>query len=378
MFLHLPSHLSPVEQLIAEDMEQNFADSVEARLAFMRQRGVTDPYELAQIEQDYITERQPKAQALLDKYLETVPQWLEQHQCSDDEFAQTWALLGGVWNIVEFERIRHIVRLQYQYPQVLQVAKALGRVADDEGPARVALGTGRQQRVEHSTPSDIEGVGVGNDLSALLPLELAQMADAELDSLFAYKFATRRLQTFSYKSQIMHPSHKLRLHRARQKGPMVVCLDTSASMQGVPSEIAHSLVVKLLQLALKQNRDLLLIPFAVQARPFDVRRNRSRLLDFFRQPAGGDTDATAMLQLTIHTLCSKPEYGCADVLLVSDFQIPMPSDDLMRQLYLMRDNGTKFFGLQIGETLPNPLFQLFDRIWHLPYETRSAPWFIHK
>ena len=83
MYLHLPSHLSPVEQLIAEDMEQNFADSVEARLAFMRQRSVTDPYELAQIEQDYITERQPKAQALLDKYLETVPQWLEQHQCSD-------------------------------------------------------------------------------------------------------------------------------------------------------------------------------------------------------------------------------------------------------------------------------------------------------
>ena len=95
------------------------------------------------------------------------------------------ALMGGVWNIVEFERIRHIVRLQYQFPQVLQVAKVLGRVADDEGPARVALGTGRQQRVEHSTPSDIEGVGVGNDLSALLPLELAQMADAELDSLFA-------------------------------------------------------------------------------------------------------------------------------------------------------------------------------------------------
>lgn len=378
MFLHFPPHLDFVTQLLCDDMEQNFVQAIEAKLAFMRQRGVTDPYELAQIEQDYITERQPKAQALLDKYLETVPQWLEQHQCSNDEFAQAWALMGGVWNIVEFERIRHIVRLQYQYPQVLQVAKVLGRVADDEGPARVALGTGRQQRVEHSTPSDIEGVGVGNDLSALLPLEMAQMADAELDSLFAYKFATRRLQTFSYKSQIMHPSHKLRLHRARQKGPMVVCLDTSASMQGVPSEIAHSLVVKLLQLALKQNRDLLLIPFAVQARPFDVRQNRSRLLDFFRQLAGGDTDATAMLQLTIHTLCSKPEYGCADVLLVSDFQIPMPSDDLMRQLYLLRDNGTKFFGLQIGETLPNPLFQLFDRIWHLPYETRSAPWFIHK
>ena len=378
MFLHLPPHLSPVEQLIADDMEQNFADSLQAKLDFMRMRGVTDPYELAQIEQDYITERLPKAQLLLDKCLESVPQWLAQHECSDDEFAQCWALMGGVWNVVEFERIRPIVRLQYQYPQVLEVAKVLGRVADSDGPARVPLGSGHMQRVQHSTPSDIEGVGVGNDLSALLPLELAQMADHDLDGLFAYKFATHRLQTFAYKSQIMHPAHKLRLQRARPKGPMLVCLDTSASMQGVPTEVSHSLVVKLLQLALQQDRDLLLIPFAVHARPYDVRRNRSRLLDFFRQPSGGDTDATAMLQVLLHTLASRPEYAGADVLLVSDFQIPMPADELLRQLRYLHDNGTRFYGLQIGETRPSQWPDYFDRIWLLPYESRLRPWYIHK
>lgn len=377
-YLTFPAHLDFVTELICNDMEQNFVDSLSAKLDFMRKRGVTDPYELAQIEQDYITERLPKAQLLLDKCLETVPAWLVEHKCSDDEFEQAWALMGGVWNVVEFERIRHIVRIQYNYPQVLQVAKVLGRMADDEGPARVPLGMGNRQRVEHSTPSDIEGVGVGNDLSALLPLEMAQMADSELDGLFAYKFATRRLQTFSYKSQIMHPSHKLRLHRARQKGPMVVCLDTSASMQGVPTEVAHSLVVKLLQLALKQNRDLLLIPFAVNARPFDVRQNRTRLLDFFRKEAEGDTDATAMLQLTFHTLCSRPEYGSADVLLVSDFQIPMPPTDLLKQLQLMREQGTRFYGLQIGETRDSQWPKFFDQIWHLPYESRLRPWFIQK
>lgn len=376
--LSFPAHLDFVTELICNDMEQNFVDSVSARLEFMRQRGVVDPYELAQIEQDYITDRLPRAQQLLDKCLETVPAWLAEHQCSDDEFEQAWALMGGVWNVVEFERIRHIVRVQYSYPQILDVAKVLGRVADDEGPARVPLGMGNKQSVSHSTPSDIEGVGVGNDLSALLPLEMAQMADKDLDGLFAYKFATRRLQTFSYKSQIMHPSHKLRLHRARQKGPMVVCLDTSSSMQGVPTEVAHSLVVKLLQLALRQDRDLLLIPFAVHAKPYDVRRNRTRLLDFFRQPIEGDTDAEAMLQLTFQTLCSKPEYGGADVLLVSDFQIPMPPKPLLRELQMMREQGTKFFGLQIGETRESHWPDYFDRIWHLPYETRMKPWFIQK
>ena len=359
-------------------MERGFADSVEARLQFMRQRGVSDPYELAQIRQDFITERQPGTQSLLDKYLEVIPQYLADHECSDDEFSQAWALMGGIWNTVEFERIRNIVRVQYRYPAVLEVAKVMGRIADDEGPARVPLGMGNRNRVDHSAPSDIEGVGVGNDIAAMLPLEMAQMADDELSGLFAYKFATRRLQTFSYKSQIMHPQHKLQLHRARQKGPMVVCLDTSASMLGVPTEIAHSLVVKLLQLALGQDRELMLIPFSVNARPFDVRKNRTSLLDFFRKQASGDTDATQMLQLMVSTLCSREEYGGADVLLVSDFQIPMPHASLLRQLNLMHEAGTKFFGLQIGETPESAWPGYFDRIWHLPYESRLRPWYIQK
>ncbi len=378
MYLKWPEHLDPVTECICNDMERNFADAVEGRLEFMRQRGVTDPYELEQIRQDFITQRLPNQQLLLDKYLEAVPAYLEKHECSDDEFQQAWALMGGIWNTVEFERIRNIVRIQYKYPQVLAVAKVLGRVADSEGPARVPLGHGESQRVHHSSPSDIDGVGVGNDLTSLLPSEMAQMADEELDGLFAYKFATQRLQTFSYKSRIMHPNHKIRLHRARPKGPIVVCLDTSASMQGVPEEIGHSLVVKLLQLAMQQDRNLLLVPFAVNARPFDVRKNRSKLLDFFRKRAEGDTDATAMLELIIRILCEQPEYGGADVLLVSDFQIPMVSAKLQKDLMLMRENGTRFYGLQIGETRPSQWPDYFDRIFHLPYESRMRPWFIQK
>lgn len=378
MFLTFPPHLDNVTACICRDMEQGFADALEARLNFMRLRGVTDPYELAQLRQDYITQRQPVAQQLLDKCLEVVPDYLAEHACSDDEFEQTWALMGGVWNTVEFERIRAIVRVQYRYPQVLQVAKVLGRIADDEGPERVPLGQGNRESVAHAAPSDIEGVGVGNDINALLPHEMAQMADPDMDGLFAYKFATRRLQTFSYKSQVMHPSHKLQLHRARQKGPMIVCLDTSSSMQGVPEEIGHSLVVKLLQLALRQDRDFLLIAFAVSAKPIDVRKERTRLLEFFRRPSQGDTDATQMLDAVVETVSSRPEYGSADVCLVSDFQIPMVHDRLQRQINLLRDNGTKFYGLQIGELRDSQWPGFFDRIWHLEYKTRMKPWFVVK
>lgn len=378
MFLHFPPHVDKIAEIICFDLERLFADAVESRLQFMQMRGITDPYDLAQIKQDYISEFLPKQQALLDKYLDVVPAYLAEKGVSDDEFEQAWALMGGIWNNLEFERIRAIVKLQKDYPEVLEVAKVLGRIADDEGNEKVPLDGGNTMRVDHSAPSDIEGVTVGNDLSSMLPSEMAQMVDEDLNGLFVYKFATRNLQNFRYKSQIMNPSHKLQMHKARQKGPMVVCLDTSGSMAGVPERISHSLIVKLLQLALRQDRDFLLIAFSYMAKAFEVRKNRARLLDFFRKPSSGDTDVSDMLNMCIETLMSKPEFMSADVCLVSDYKMPVAGDALMKRILDLREAGTRFYGLQIGETSFKEWPKYFDRIWNLNFKMKLRPSYLMK
>lgn len=378
MFLHFPPHIDKIAEIICFDLERLFAEAVESRLQFMQMRGITDPYDLAQIKQDYISEFLPKQQALLDKYLDVVPAYLAEKGVSDDEFEQAWALMGGIWNNLEFERIRAIVKLQKDYPEVLEVAKVLGRIADDDGNEKVPLGGGNTMSVDHSAPSDIEGVTVGNDLSSMLPSEMAQMVDEDLNGLFVYKFATRNLQNFRYKSQIMNPSHKLQMHKARQKGPMVVCLDTSGSMAGVPERISHSLIVKLLQLALRQDRDFLLIAFSYMAKAFEVRKNRARLLDFFRKPASGDTDVSDMLNMCIETLMSKPEFMSADVCLVSDYKMPVAGDALMKRILDLREAGTRFYGLQIGETSFKEWPKYFDRIWNLNFKMKLRPSYLMK
>ena len=378
MYLHFPAHTDSIEKVLCNDMEGAFRAAIDNRLQFMRMRGMTDPYELAQVQQDYINEFLPRQQELLDKYLSVVPEYVTQHAVSDDEFEQCWALMGGIWNVLEFERIRLIVGLQKQYPQVLEVAKVLGRIADEEGGERVPLGGGNTMKIEHSAPSDIEGVTIGNDITSMLPSEMAQMVDDDLNGLFVYKFATRNLQNFRYKSAVMHPSHKLQLRRARQKGPMVVCLDTSGSMAGQPERISHALIVKLLQLALRQDRDFLLIAFSYMAKAFEVRQNRARLLDFFRKQASGDTDVTDMLEMCIDTLMSKPEYMSADVCLVSDYKMPLANDVLMKRVMDLRERGTRFYGLQIGETSFKEWPRYFDRIWQLNYKMNIRPSYVMK
>lgn len=371
--------LTPLETLLCEDLEKAFADAVDARMHFMQMRGVVDPYELSQLREDYLREHRPMQQQLLDKYLEAIPAYVTAHDVPLDEFAQCWALMGTIWNTVSFERIRPIVALQKQYPVLLDVARRVGRIADNEGPERVPVGSGSQYRMEHSTPSDIEGISVGNDLSALLPIELATMADEQLSGLFAYRFATRRLQTFQYKSNLMKKAQKVQVARARQKGPMIVCMDTSGSMQGPPERIAHSLVIKLLQVALHQDRDLLLITFSTTAKTFDARQNRISLLDYMRQECGGSTDGTQMLQTAFHLIASHPRYGSADLLLISDFKFPLVDASLLRELRQLQDEGTRLYALQIGISPSVKDWQPYlDGYWHLDYKVQMRPWYIYK
>ena len=79
--------------------------------------------------------------------------------------------MSGMWNTVDFERIRKIVRIQKEYPEVVKVANKMGRMADDEGQEQLHVAQGNVYKMEHSSKSDILGITVGNDLNALLPTD---------------------------------------------------------------------------------------------------------------------------------------------------------------------------------------------------------------
>lgn len=298
--------------------------------------------------------------------LKDIPEYIRQNQIDKEEFFQSWGMMSGMWNKIDFERIRKVVRIQRSYPEIVKVAHKMGRIADDEGKDQMFVSEGTVYKLEHSSKSDILGITVGNDLNALLPIEMAHCADDELEDLFVYKFLTRKLQTFQYKSEIMQPARRLETKPARRKGPMIVCLDTSGSMAGIPEKISHSLLIKLLEIADRQQRDCFLIAFSVSINPIDVRKERARLLEFFSKTACGDTDATRMLQATFRLLQSRKEYMNADVLWISDFKIPLSSSALTDRIKEYREADTHFYGLQIG-IADNEWAPFFDRVYRVDY-----------
>ena len=314
-----------------------------------------------QLRQRDIDEIKDNNSNILKHNLSAIPDYLKEKGVEKEQFYQVWGLMGGQWNSLLFDQHLKIVAWQKKYPQLEQMANKMGRIADDEAAERMPVAIGGNMKMEHAAKSDILGVALSKDIRSMLPLEVAQCSDDELYDVFLYKYATRNLQTFHHKSELLKPSRQVAPRPARLKGPMIVCVDRSGSMAGLPEELANSLMMKLLTIAERQHRDLFLISFSVEARPIEVRRDRTALLDFFRQRSVGDTNATKMLK-QVFALLESGEYASADVLWFTDFRIPLCHVELRKQLTGYRRQGTKFYGLKIGHAFDQGWEEYFDEI----------------
>lgn len=279
-------------------------------------------------------------------------------------FNQTWALMGGRWNDVEYERMRKVAMLQQRYPVLEEIANDMGRKSHQEGQLQMKSSEGMWSEMQHAAKSDIVGVSLGNDLSSLLPQEMVMYADEETENLFYVKYVNRHLQTFLYESRSNDPRRLCRKQRAVKHGPMVVCVDMSGSMTGGYEKVAMSLCMRLAEMCHVQHRACYLIAFSVQATPVDVMHDRARLLKFFQMRANGNTDARHMLDETFKLLESQPLYQGADVLWISDFRIPMPPHEYLLKMERLRQTGTRWLGLQLGIAL-NRWYAHFNKIYQI-------------
>lgn len=324
-------------------------------------------------QKSFIAIRQNNFESGLIKMMDQVTRNIKAKGIPESRAVQAWELMSGGWTETEFERRLNQMKIQDRYPEIKEIVAKMGRVADANGKDRLTIASGTDMKMEHSAGSDIEGITVGDDLNSLLPLELAQYSDEDMEGLFIYKYRTRRLQTFRYKSEMAKPSRKLGFTHASRKGPMIVCLDTSASMYGTPERVASTLISLLEETAEDLERDCYLIDFSVSIHAVDLMEkrqlNRMRKLGLQipqssdepdvekpqRQSGashlpfiGGGTNARKMMDEMFSLLDNDGlRYVNADVLWITDFMIPEPPRLLLDKFKEYRDTGTRFYGICI-------------------------------
>ena len=367
---------------------------------------------------DFIALRQTHFETGLVRMMDQITRNMKLKGISEQRAVQAWEMMKNAWTETEFERRLNEMKIQDQYPEIKEIVAKMGRVADANGKDRLTIASGVDMKMEHSSGSDIEGITVGDDLNSLLPLELAQYSDEDMEGLFIYKYRTRRLQTFRYKSEMSKPSRKLGFTHASRKGPMIVCLDTSASMYGTPERISSTLISLLEETAEDLERDCFLIDFSVSTRAIDLmaKRKAERLkrigitvMETYessgipgtsespensaglssdgqahtgrgirRQPTtthlpfiGGGTSAKKMMNQMFDLLDNDGlHYVNADVLWITDFLIPNPPQQMLARFKEYKETGTRFYGIRIvrdDDKEPNEWKDYFNRIYTIKY-----------
>ncbi len=127
-----------------------------------------------------------------------------------------------------------------------------------------------------ASKSDIEGITVGNNLSALLPSELVLLSEKATQDVFFMNFAEKRLQVFASASQASHPDN-------HKDGPVIVCVDESSSMSGEPLEIAIQLAYAVTIIAKRRHREVLIVAYSdshKMMRVDSLGKDQNKLLEF--------------------------------------------------------------------------------------------------
>lgn len=307
-----------------------------------------------------------KFEAHLEQNQKNIEKYLNSNPLSHDQFRQCWNIMHGVWHSFDFERLLKKVKLQSNYPQIVEIVNKMGRISKDTGEEWMSLKQGFTQQFENATRSDVYGITIGHDVGSLLPSELALFMDNNTEDLFIQKYLADQLQVFRHKSEIMNSVRNLNKNPSARRGPMIICLDTSVSMDGKPRDISQSVLLKAIDIAVQEKRKCFVIAFSVSVKPIDIFQEKQNIINLLKCVPSGDTDATLMIDATFKLLESNPDYVNADVLWVTDFMMKLVSRDRLDKLQRLRSEGTRFYGLRIG-LYKHDWEKYFDQITTIGY-----------
>jgi uncharacterized protein with von Willebrand factor type A (vWA) domain len=280
-----------------------------------------------------------------------------------------------LWEETSFNILEQYSELLEDERSLKELAEMLGRMREaeieieEETFEKTII---RQEwKVDETAKAEIVGVHESDDLSNLLSAEASLLGDEDTELLFLKKYADKNLMTFRYEDRKLVRSEDQLTEinqrvRQKEKGPFIVCVDTSESMTGRPEQIAKVLCMGILKMAINENRRAYLINFSRGIKTLDlynIADSIDEIAAFLRMSFYGGTDVSLALYETIRQLKGN-DYEDADVLIISDFIMYKIDDDVLREVrYFQQNKGTQFHSLTLSKEANPEVLEFFDTNW---------------
>ncbi len=293
-----------------------------------------------------------------------------------NDLGRLWDLSEGVFKTSGFEILNQFAKLLEQDESLQELAKVLGRQsraqASFEKELRDKVVVNTEWNPKPAYRGEINGLRYSNDISSVLPAELALLRNPATKKLFQLKFAQKQLLSFDYQNDVPESvnrteSEEVSVEKKEPKGPIIICVDTSGSMHGTPENIAKTATFALSKIALEEERKCYLISFSTGIETLDMSDFKKgdslqKLVRFLQMSFNGGTDASPALQHAIKMLQSN-DYKNADVLMISDFVMADLPNDLIDAIEVEKEKNTDFYSLVIGTSGNQGTINSFNHNW---------------
>ena len=314
-----------------------------------------------------------------------------------DAHALRWDELRGLLNRREWAEAKRISERLKALPELAALIRRLGRAERSElatpsqAPPPRPLEPSRERRLGlkavqtrlPGAPGELRGIRLGDRIEGMLGSEAMMLLHPVLHKLWRARRAEARLLTYDSEALLIDwrpdanapPRHDPAPPQpeALQRGPIIVCIDTSGSMRGAPETIAKAVVLQAVRTAHQERRGCLLIAFGGpdeiierslaggQTTPGQP-SGLAALLDLMGQSFDGGTDAPGPIERAIERV-QQARWASADLLIVSDGEFGCTPTTLARLDQAREQLGLRVQGVLVGDRETLGLMELADDIF---------------
>lgn len=252
--------------------------------------------------------------------------------------------------------------------QIRELVRVLGKRSKGEKRSFEAFdGIHEELLVQSAVLSDIEGITVGNDLNHLLPVEYCYLSDEALYPEFVKRYVEKQLQVFDSRSVENTSAIANTKKPVSSQGPFIVCIDTSGSMQGRRERLSKSALLAVARLVEQTHRKCYVINFAEDIECLllqELKTDLPLLTTFLQRRFDGGTDILPALREAVRMVKTNG-WQRSDIVMISDFEMPPASEELMVRVHQAQLYGTSFYALVFGGRPEMDYLRICEKYWDM-------------
>jgi uncharacterized protein with von Willebrand factor type A (vWA) domain len=300
-----------------------------------------------------------------------------------------WDMLRGLLRSGGWQEVVRARRLIEALPELARIVRQLGRARETDAPdasnsveVRVMeehLATRPVTRITQvpDFPGETLGVRRSGRVARMLPAEAMLLLHPRLRLVWHARHAERTLLSYQDDDRMpdvrnelapaWRPSSRRAANQRREMGPMLVCVDTSGSMQGGAEAVAKAVVLEAVRSAHAQKRACYLFAFSGPEEVVETEltvdcEGIERLAGFMGQTFRGGTDISGPLERALDKL-NESHWQLADLLIASDGEFgatPAVAEQIRRA---KEQSGLRIQGVLIGDRETIGFLQVADDIY---------------